>query len=165
MVAFSTCNPQRDALMRAAAGAFSDVHCRPLPSPRTVCPRSGHSAPQWRRRGPLRTDLRSRHPRTPCCCCSRCPPTLPASSWKTTLLSTACTRGQDLRSGGCRHLSDDLSPGSSFLSSLCSSSSDSRSSMWAAVARDIRLHIVSCDITEEAGLSLTSSPTSDQYFQ
>lgn len=67
-----------------------------------------------------------------------------------TLLSTVCTRRQDLRSGRCWHLSDDLSPGSSFLSSLCSSSSDSRSSMWVAVARDIRLHIVSCDITEEA---------------
>lgn len=54
-----------------------------LPSLRTVSRRSGRSAPRWRGRGLLRTDLPSRHPRTPCCCCSRCPPTLPASSWKT----------------------------------------------------------------------------------
>lgn len=86
MVAFSTCNPQTDALKRVADEAFFPTSTADfffLPSLRTVYRRSGRSAPRWRRRGPLRTGPPSRRPQTPCCCCSRCPPTLPASSWKT----------------------------------------------------------------------------------
>lgn len=65
------------------------------------------------------------------------------------LLSTLCTGQQHPHSDGDSwHLSDDLSPGSSFRSSLCSSNSDSRSSMWVVVAaRDIRLQTASCDMT------------------
>lgn len=52
------------------------------------------------------------------------------------------------------HLSDAASPGSSFFSSLCSSSSPSRSSRWEVlvvvlVVRDSRVHTVSCNVTEK----------------
>lgn len=47
------------------------------------------------------------------------------------------------------YLSDAAaSPGSSFFSSLCSSSSASRSSRWVVVVRDSRVHTVSCNVTE-----------------
>ena len=52
------------------------------------------------------------------------------------------------------HLSDAASPGSSFFSSLCSSSSPSCSSRWEVlvvvlVVRDSRVHTVSCNVTEK----------------